>query len=176
MKCSKLWTIGLVLCLALVCPQLNAQQNQGFQLLSSTEMYAKRALSGDPKAASFCYELVPGVRFNNSIQLEIPFGLGVSFEQKGDHVLARQGYAGIAVGYLWGGSDVPPIALKVQACSTLKKGDYAGVDLALRAQLFIDKGEHAFLSLGVGRFFSYDGNHSSWSLQAGIGIRLKRRL
>ena len=90
--------IGLVLCLALVCPQLSAQEKQGCQLLASTEMYAKRALSGDPKAASFCCELVPGVRFNNSIQLEIPFGLGVSFEQKGDHVLARQGYAGSIAG------------------------------------------------------------------------------
>ncbi len=176
MKCCRRWTVGLILCLALVCPQLSAQEKQGCQLLTSTEMYAKHALSGDPKAASFCYELVPGVRFNNSIQLEIPLGVGVSFEKKGDHVLARQGYAGIAVGYLWNHSDVPPIALKVQACSTLKKGDYAGADLAVRAQFFIDRGEHAFLSLGGGHFFSYDGNHSSWSVQAGIGIRLKRRL
>lgn len=176
MKCSKELTIGLILCFALLCPKLEAQEKQGCQLLASTEMFAKHALSGAPLAASFCYELVPGVRFNNSIQLEIPLGVGVSIEEKGDHVLARQGYAGIAVGYLWGNTEFPPTVLKVLACSTLKKGDYAGAEIALRAQFFLDKGEHAFVSLGGGRFISYDGNHSSWFVQAGIGIRLKMNL
>ena len=175
MKCSKLWTIGLVLCLALVCPQLNAQQNQGCQLLASTETFAKRALSGSPLSSSFCYELNPGVRFNN-FQLEIPVGVEVKLEEKGDHVLARQGFAGIAVGYVLDGAGYPATVFKVLACSTLKKGDYAGAEVGVRAQFFVDKGEHAFLSLGGGRFFSYDGNHSSWSVQAGIGIRLKRKL